>query len=362
METNVSRGHMKLRLLTTAIAVAGLAGCSLSEQSAPGLTGPSTLGRSVVLIASPDRILYDGSSQATITATVRNAAGGTEANVALHWEAAVVQIVNGTRSVTPIPVEPSPQMSSTGSNGTATTVVRAPIAPDILPAGVTMLEVAAIPIGDDASQLAPGVDAKPRFIAIELVPQTGSAGPDRRPVPDFTISPPVATIFQTVTFDASLTRDEGVVCGDRCTYTWDFGSNVATKNGRVVTVAFPTVATINVTLFVTDERGGTASKSQSIRINGPAAPVAAFTATPTSVKGGSGAAILLDASSTTVGAGATIVDYTWDFGDGSPAGTGQVTSHFYGAVVVTTNRTVTLTVTDDLGRKNQRSSLVTVTP
>ena len=41
METNVLRGHMKLRLLTTAIAVAGLAGCNLSKQSAPGLTGPS---------------------------------------------------------------------------------------------------------------------------------------------------------------------------------------------------------------------------------------------------------------------------------------------------------------------------------
>jgi PKD repeat protein len=246
-------------------------------------------------------------------------------------------------------------------NGTTSTVVRAPIAPDVMPSGQVMLRVAATPIGDDASQLAPGVDAKPRMVNIELVPLDGAAAPNRLPVPDFTISPPSATIFQTVTFDASLTRDEGVVCGDRCSYNWDFGANVATKNGRIVTVAFPTVATINVTLHVTDERGGTASTSQSMRINGPAAPVAAFTATPSTVTGGSGVAILFDASSTTVGAGATIVDYTWDFGD-LATGSGQVTSHPYGAVSVTTSRTVTLTVTDDLGRKSQRSNIVTVTP
>ena len=55
------------------------------------------------------------------------------------------------------------------------------------------------------------------------------------------------------------------------------------------------------------------------------------------------------------------MDYTWDFGDGS-TGSGQVTSHTYAAVSVATPRTVTLTVTDDLGRKSQRSNLVTVTP
>ena len=202
METNVLRGHMKLRLLTTAIAVAGLAGCNLSDQSAPGLTGPSTLGRSVVLTASPDRILYDGSAQATVTATVRNAAGGTEANVALRWQADVVAVGSSGTTITSIPVEPSPQVSSTGANGTATTVVRAPIAPDVMPGAQVMLRVAATPIGDDASQPAPGIDAKPRVVTIELVPLDGAAAPDRLPVADFTISPVVANINETVTFDA----------------------------------------------------------------------------------------------------------------------------------------------------------------
>ena len=148
--------------------------------------------------------------------------------------------------------------------------------------------------------------------------------------------------------------------GDLISYTWDFGQNVATKNGRIVTVAFPTPGAITVKLFVTDDRGGTASKSQTMSINGPAPPVAAFFATPTSVQGGD--TVVFDASTTTVGAGASIVDYTWNFGDGTPAGSGQVVSHSYAVVAVSTSRTVTLTVTDDLGRKSQRSTAVTVTP
>src|SRR6185436_16361385 len=137
-------------------------------------------------------------------------------------------------------------------NGTATTVVRAPIAPDVMPAGQVMLRVAATPIGDDASQLAPGVDAKPRTVTIELVPLEGASAPDRLPLPDFMISPPIANINDTVTFDASLTRDEGVLCGDACAYRWDFGSGVKVQIGRIITMSFPTAGTYSFTLIVTD--------------------------------------------------------------------------------------------------------------
>ena len=108
METNVVRGHMKLRLLTTAIAVAGLAGCSLSEQSAPGLTGPSTLGRSVVLIASPDRILYDGSCAGHDHGHRAQRGRGHRGERGAALGSRRGQIVNGvpTRDAA-IPVEPS---------------------------------------------------------------------------------------------------------------------------------------------------------------------------------------------------------------------------------------------------------------
>jgi PKD repeat protein len=348
-----------MRLLAAAVAVVGLSGCNLSKQSAPDLTGPSTLGRSVVLTASPDRILYNGSSQATVTATVRKADGSTDAGVALRWEAAVVQVVNGSQTLTSVPVVPSPQLSTTGPNGTATTVVRAPVAPDVMPAGLVMLQVYAVPIGDDASTLAPGVDAKPRFVTVELVPILGDSAPDRLPVVDFTMSPAAANINETITFDGSLTRDEGVVCGDNCTYLWDFGSDAKTKNGRIVTQSFPAAGTRTIKLFVTDSRGFTASKTQSITINAPAAPVANFFVIPLAPKIGN--AVSFDASTSTVGIGASIVSYTWDFGEGGATGTGKTTTYTY-TNAVTLSKTVTLTVTDDLGRTSQKSVTLTAVP
>ena len=357
METNVLRSLMNLRLLTTAIAVVGLAGCNLTKQSAPDLTGPSTLGRSVVLTASPDRILYDGTTQATVTATVRNAAGDTEANVALRWEAAVVQVVSGNQTLTLIPVEPFPQVSTTGSNGTATTTVRAPVAPEVMPSGIVSMRVYAVPIGDDASTLAPGVDAKPRFVTIELVPQTGSAAPDRLPIVDFLVSPPIANINDTVTFDGSLTRDEGVICGDNCTYRWDFGSNVKVQVGRIITMSFATAGTYSFTLNVTDARGFTAAKSGSVKINQPAAPTASFFFTPVQPRVGQTATF--DASASTVGIGATIVSYAWDFGELGNTGTGETTTFAYTPAGA---KSVRLIVTDDLGRTAQTTLSVTVIP
>jgi PKD repeat protein len=359
METNVSRSYMKLRLLVAAVTVVGLTGCSLSDQSAPGFTGPSTLARSVIVTATPDRILFDGTSQATITADVRKADGSSEAGVAVRWEAAVTQVVNGTQTVTPIPVEPSPQVSTTGSNGRTTTVVRAPVAPDVMPSGMVMLTVWAVPLGDDAAQLAPGIDAKPRSVTVELVPVLGSNSPNRLPVPDFTISPPAANIFQSVTFDASLTRDEGVVCGDRCSYVWEFryGTplNLVTKSGRIVSQSFPAPGPVSVKLYVTDERLGTSTKETTISINGPAAPVAAFVVTPNPPT--QGVQAVFDASSSTVGTGSTIVTYSWDFGDGSPNVTGKVQTHTF---AVAQPYPVTLTVTDDLGRTSTKTIAVIV--
>jgi PKD repeat protein len=366
METNVSRGYMKVRLFVTAVAVVGLTGCNLSKQTAPGLTGPSTLGRSVILTASPDRILYDGTSQATITATVRKADGSTDSGVGLRWVAEVTQIVNGSESTTQIPVEPSPQVSTTGTNGTATTVVRAPVAPAIMPSGATHLTVYAIPIGDDASQLAPGIDAKPRSVKVELVPALGADAPDRAPVADFTISPPTANIFQTVTFDASLSRDEGVVCGDRCTYTWEFSLGGllphSTKTGRVTTTSFESSGAWKVTLYVTDEHGATGTKSQTLNISAPTAPAANFFVSPAAPR--VGVAATFDASTTTVGQGVSIVSYVWDFGDGSPNGAGKTTTHTFAAVPTApaTAYSVTLTVTDDLGRINQKTLQIGVLP
>jgi PKD repeat protein len=179
------------------------------------------------------------------------------------------------------------------------------------------------------------------------------------------MSPPTANINEVVTFDASLTRDEGVVCGDNCTYLWDFGGDTKTKNGRIVTQSFPTASTGSgrtIRLTVTDSRGFSASKSQQLKINAPDPPVANFVFVPTQPKVNQ--TVTFDSTSF-IGIGTTIVSYVWDFNDGTPLGSGKTATHSYTQIkdplVPTTAYSVTLTITDDLGRVSQKSYSVLVT-
>jgi PKD repeat protein len=67
--------------------------------------------------------------------------------------------------------------------------------------------------------------------------------------------------------------------------------------------------------------------------------------------------VFFNASSSAAATGHTIVSYTWDFGDGTPSGTGITTSHFY---LRAGTFTVTLVVTDDLGQSANTARSVTV--
>ncbi len=110
---------------------------------------------------------------------------------------------------------------------------------------------------------------KPRVVTIELVPLDGAAragSPAGRGLHDLAAGGQRQSDGDV---RRSLTRDEGVVCGDRCTYLWNFGPDAATKTGRIVTLAFPSAGTRTVTLFVTDERGFTSTRTQSVSIVAP---------------------------------------------------------------------------------------------
>ena len=131
----------------------------------------------------------------------------------------------------------------------------------------------------------------------------GTLPPNRLPVAAFTISPAIGNINQELRFDASLTMDEGEPCGDLCTYQWDFG-DFETDSGRTVTKSYGRPGTYTITLTVTDSRGGVGSVTQSLTINGPAAPDARLTITPASAVGGT--TIAFNAGGSTVGLGATI--------------------------------------------------------
>ena len=90
--------------------------------------------------------------------------------------------------------------------------------------------------------------------------------------------------------------------------------------------------------------------------NGNARPVAVFVPDPTS--GASPLTVDFDASASYDPDG-TVVDYSWDFGDGA-TGTGMTTSHTF-ATTTDKTYTVRLTVTDDGGKSATTSVGISVT-
>jgi len=73
-----------LRFLALVAAVAlGASACTVKKTEAPALTGPSELGLSLTVSATPDILTQDGSSQATVTVVARDSAGSVKKKHAL---------------------------------------------------------------------------------------------------------------------------------------------------------------------------------------------------------------------------------------------------------------------------------------
>jgi PKD repeat protein len=327
------------RVAMVMLAAAGI-GCELARQGAPPLTGPSEFGLSVTLLATPDRLAQDGVSTSTITAMVRNADGQPASAIPIQWG---VTASDGRTFV-----EPSWRSSVTDANGNATVQVTAPPAPSALPTSPLRLTVSATPFSTDSQ------NAVPRLVEVTMIPPIGTLPQNNNPVARFTITPTTAMIRQAITVDASQTTDEGVTCGDTCTYAWDFGDG-GTGSGRVATHAYSVAGTYSIRLTVTDARGGVHITSNPITITAPAAPVALITVSPTT--GTTAVARNFDGSASTVGAGATITSYTWNFGDGTSAEGATPAAKTFAAIGT---YIVRLTITDSLGRTATTTLSVTV--
>ncbi|GEM_PF-2327237 len=154
------------------------------------------------------------------------------------------------------------------------------------------------------------------------------------------------------TLDGSNSFDSD---GSIVDYAWDFGDGT-TGSGASPSHTWGFEGTYTITLTVTDDEGATDVDSTSIAV-GPALPNQA----PTADAGGpysaiEGNAAILNGSSSSDSDG-SIVDYAWDFGDGS-TGSGSTTSHTWAAAGT---YTITLTVTDDDGATDVDSTSITVT-
>ena len=336
---------MGMRHLVALVAVLSLAACSLDKQTAPPLAGPSELGLSLAVEVTPDIITQDGASVATVTVRAKDANGQPRRD---PLTVRVETYVGGT------PVDfgvlSTKVVNIDTASGEARLTYRAPAAPPPTQAADTVVTIVATPVGGNYA------GTISRQAELRLARPGVIIPPGQGPRAEFSVSPASPREDDDVFFDASASSaDAGIA-----SYTWTFG------DGRSSTSASPTtrhhyglVGQYLVTLTVTDTLGRSTSVSKSVTVAALTDPVASFVASPSSPR------IHLDvvnfnASASKAAAGHQIVEYTFDFGDGSPivSGSSPLAQHRYGTVQT---YIVTLRVKDDVGRVGVATQNVTVT-
>jgi PKD domain len=242
------------RTFLVLLAVATLAGCTVSKSTPPSLTGPSVLGLSITLQANPDVLSQDGSSQSILMITARDANSLPVQGLALR----LAIVTDGSLAN---PGLLSAQTAVTDTAGRASASYTAPASPTVSTQTSVPITITATPIGADAS------GAQPRAVTINLIP-TGTivppAQPDSAPTADFVYSPDAPTVNQTVYFNASASKPG--LGRTIVSYDWDFRPSPA-QQGVMVSAKFSEAGLYNVTLVVTDDLGqrGTVTKAVTVQ-------------------------------------------------------------------------------------------------
>jgi PKD repeat protein len=314
-----------------------LASCSVSKPEAPDLAGPSVLGTSITVLANPDTLRQDGSSQATVVIVALDANAQPVRNLPVRVDIAVGGVVGDFGQI-------SARNVVTGGDGRVSVLYTAPNPPvDPVDTG-TIVQIVVTPTGTDYA------NAIARSASIRLVPPGVILPPNGTPTAKFVYSPSAPAAKADTTFDASASSDsDGVVVG----YAWNFGDG-ATASGKVVTHQFQAQGTYTVSLTVTDDRGYTGTTTQAVSVTQSGNPTAEFVFSPSSPKVQDD--IIFNASASKAAVGRKIVSYDWDFGTGR-TGSGITVTKQYGTPAT---YVVTLVVTDDVGNTGSVSKSVTV--
>lgn len=324
-----------IKIVALGLAGALAASCTMKEQEAPPLTGPSEFGTSVSIQVTPDVLQQDGASQAVVAVTVRGPSGQPLSGVPLRAEIRVngQSVDFGTLSARSI---------VSGSDGRATLVYTAPT---VLASVESLVDISVTPIGSNYA------NAIPRTATIRLVP-TGIVLPPSGLNPVFTFSPQAPSQGQGVFFNASTST--ATATNPITQYRWDFGDG-GSATGQTTTHTFSSSGTYFVRLTISDAVGRSASTTQTVSVLPGAIPNASFTFGPIPARVNT--AINFNGTGSTATPGRTIVSYRWDYGDGSPTESGAQVAHAYSTAGT---YTVTLTVTDDVGRTHTTNRTVTV--
>lgn len=145
--------------------------------------------------------------------------------------------------------------------------------------------------------------------------------------------------------------------GTVVSYLWDFGDGSSSSSQNTFHT-FDIPGTYTVALEVTDNEGASSTTQTTVTVTDP---LAATNVDPTAViyvttnSGAAPLAVLFDGTDSTDSDG-TIVDYSWDFGDGN-SGNGAFVNYTYNTTGTFTAR---LTVTDDAGGTATAQTVITV--
>jgi PKD repeat protein len=329
------------RTLTLVLTVAAAAACSVKNTPAPALAGPSELGLSLTMAATPDIITQDGASQAQVIVVARDPSGKAVPSLTVRLE-----ITQGGQIVDYGVL--SSKTIVTGSDGRGSATYTAPRPPVVSVDTGTIVTVLATPIGTNYA------NSDARSVDIRLVPP-GVIIPPSDLVAGFTFSPSAPAELDSVIFTATpctATVTTGCTSGSVTSYTWSFGDG-GTATGQTASHRFP-AGTYAVTLTIRDAAGRAVSTTQTVVVKAGSNPTAAFTTSPAGPLPGQ--AVFFNASASLASGNRNIIDYQWTFGDGASGG-GVTVSHAFAAVGA---YTVTLTVVDDAGRTGTASQSVTV--
>jgi chitodextrinase len=236
-------------LLVTAVLAAA---CTVKKTSVPALAGPSELGLSLSVTATPDAIYQDGWSHSEIAVVARDADGAPVPNLVLQLAISMDGLVGDVGTLTN-------KRPVTGNDGRATATYTGPDSTDSATRTVAILVTA---VGTNYAN-----SATSRSVLIRLLP-VGTVPPPSGLVAGFTVTPATTPTYTWVAFNAAAcTADGEANCtrGTIVSYAWNFGDGT-TATGQAVQHVFTSAGNYVVTLTVTGGIGQTATATRVVAV------------------------------------------------------------------------------------------------
>lgn len=232
------------------VAIAAIAsGCTLKEQDAPGLTGPSEFSTSLAITATPDILPQDGTSRSDIRIRAFDSNGQPKPGLFLRLDIVVNGVlVHGFGSLSVSSVQ-------TDGAGEARAVFTAPPPPPDFNEPEPLVQILVTPLGTNFA------NTVSRSVSIQMVRPAVVQVPGA-PFAEFTYSPAMPRVGIYVFFDARLSYDlDGVIVQ----YEWDYGDGER-ETGQTQSHDFMAPGNYNVTLTVTDDAGLKSSRTRTVAV------------------------------------------------------------------------------------------------